>query len=121
MAVKRRDLIKYFEENGYYLLREGKKHSIYTAQQIRKEKTMSDTNKNNLLYFESTSMKGLYETMEKWQKSHHKRLLSTNIQKDKGKFCCIALTNPTEVVICDGYDGTKARVQNGHLQVAAHL
>ena len=30
MPVKRRDLIKYLEENGFYLLREGKKHSIYT-------------------------------------------------------------------------------------------
>ncbi|MBI4906664.1 MAG: type II toxin-antitoxin system HicA family toxin [Acidobacteria bacterium] len=30
MAVPRRDLIKHFEANGYYLLREGAKHSIYT-------------------------------------------------------------------------------------------
>ena len=30
MSVKRRDLIKHFEENGFYLLREGRKHSIYT-------------------------------------------------------------------------------------------
>lgn len=30
MSVKRRDLIKYFETNGFYLLREGSKHSIYT-------------------------------------------------------------------------------------------
>lgn len=30
MSVKRRDLIKHFEENGFYLLREGSKHSIYT-------------------------------------------------------------------------------------------
>jgi mRNA interferase HicA len=30
MSVKRRDLIKYFKENGYYFLREGKKNSIYT-------------------------------------------------------------------------------------------
>ena len=30
MSVKRRKLIKYLEENGFYLLREGKKHSIYT-------------------------------------------------------------------------------------------
>lgn len=30
MSAKRRDLIKYFKESGYYLLREGKKHSIYT-------------------------------------------------------------------------------------------
>ena len=30
MSVKRRDLIRYFEKNGFYLLREGRKHSIYT-------------------------------------------------------------------------------------------
>ena len=30
MSVKRSDLIKYFEENGFYLLREGKRHSTYT-------------------------------------------------------------------------------------------
>jgi len=30
LSVKRRKLIKYLEENGFYLLREGKKHSIYT-------------------------------------------------------------------------------------------
>jgi predicted RNA binding protein YcfA (HicA-like mRNA interferase family) len=30
MSVKRRDLVKYFEKSGFYLLREGKKHSIYT-------------------------------------------------------------------------------------------
>ena len=30
MSVKRRDLIRYFEENGFYLLREGSNHSIFT-------------------------------------------------------------------------------------------
>jgi mRNA interferase HicA len=30
MSVKRRDLVKYFEENGFSLLRQGKKHEIYT-------------------------------------------------------------------------------------------
>lgn len=30
MSVKRRDLIKYFEENGFSLTREGGKHSIYS-------------------------------------------------------------------------------------------
>ncbi len=30
MSVKRRELIKYLEEIGFYLLREGIKHSIYT-------------------------------------------------------------------------------------------
>jgi len=30
MSVKRRDLIKHHEKNNFYLLREGKNHSIYT-------------------------------------------------------------------------------------------
>jgi predicted RNA binding protein YcfA (HicA-like mRNA interferase family) len=30
MSVKRRDLVKYLEENGFYLQREGGNHSIYT-------------------------------------------------------------------------------------------
>jgi len=30
MSIKRRDLIRYFEENGFRLLREGSNHSIYT-------------------------------------------------------------------------------------------
>ena len=30
MSVKRRDLVRYLEENNFYLLREGGNHSIYT-------------------------------------------------------------------------------------------
>jgi mRNA interferase HicA len=30
LSVKRRDLLKYLKDNGFFLLREGKKHSIYT-------------------------------------------------------------------------------------------
>ena len=30
MSVKRRDLIRYLEQNGFSLLREGGKHSIYS-------------------------------------------------------------------------------------------
>ncbi|MFQ5636821.1 MAG: type II toxin-antitoxin system HicA family toxin [bacterium] len=30
MSVKRKELVKYFVNNGYYLLREGGNHSIYT-------------------------------------------------------------------------------------------
>ncbi|RKZ71127.1 MAG: hypothetical protein DRR19_32790 [Candidatus Parabeggiatoa sp. nov. 1] len=30
MSVKRRELVKYFEINGFYRLREGGNHSIYT-------------------------------------------------------------------------------------------
>ncbi len=71
---------------------------------------MVDDNKRNLLYFENKSMKGLYDAMEEWQVNNAKRLLSTNIQIDDGKYCCIA--NPTEVIICDG-DGTGNRVKVG--------
>ena len=57
-------------------------------------------NKENLQYFESKSMKGLYQTMKDWQVKNEKRLLSTDIQQDGHLFTCIALTNPTEVVLC---------------------
>jgi predicted RNA binding protein YcfA (HicA-like mRNA interferase family) len=30
MSVARRDRIRYLEENGFYLLREGGKHAIYS-------------------------------------------------------------------------------------------
>jgi mRNA interferase HicA len=30
LSIKRRDLVKYLTENGFHLLREGGKHSIYT-------------------------------------------------------------------------------------------
>jgi mRNA interferase HicA len=30
LSVKRRDLVKYLEDHGFYLVREGPKHSIYT-------------------------------------------------------------------------------------------
>jgi len=79
---------------------------------------MSDDNKHNLIYFESTSMRKLYDTMEKWQETNQKRLLSTNIQKDKGKFCCIALSNPSEVIICCGSGDYQAKVSSGDLFVA---
>ena len=78
---------------------------------------MTDANKRNLLYFECESMKGLYNCMEKWQSENHKRLLSTNIQKDGDTFCCIALTNPTEVVICSGSGPYQADVSRGCLYI----
>jgi mRNA interferase HicA len=30
MSAKRHDLIRYLEKNGFYLMREGAKHAIYT-------------------------------------------------------------------------------------------
>jgi mRNA interferase HicA len=52
MSVKRRDLIKYFEESGFYLLREGGKHSIYTNNAktvpIKRHKTLDRITANEL-------------------------------------------------------------------------
>ena len=61
---------------------------------------MSMKNKQNLQFFEATSMKGLYNNMQEWQVKNEKRLLSTDIQQDGDMFTCIALTNPSEVVLC---------------------
>ncbi len=30
MSVNRRDIIRYFEKNGFFFKREGRKHTIYT-------------------------------------------------------------------------------------------
>jgi hypothetical protein len=68
-----------------------------------------DENKRNLLYFENASMRGLHDDMNKWQSENRKRLLSVSIQRDGDLFCCVALTNPTEVVIC-GPGGDMAKV-----------
>jgi hypothetical protein len=65
---------------------------------------MSDDNKKNLQYFEGSTMRELYDRMEAWQNEHRKRFASASIQPDAGGFCCIALTNPTEVIITDGTD-----------------
>lgn len=67
---------------------------------------MAYTNKRNLVYFESPSMRGLYASMDEWQEANNRRLLSVSVQRDGDNFCCIALTNPAEVVITDpnGYN-----------------
>ena len=58
-------------------------------------------NKENLIYFENNSMRALFKDIKIWQVENQKRLLSTNIEKDGDTFCCIALTNPSEVRIVD--------------------
>ena len=79
---------------------------------------MIDSNKFNLHYFESSSMRGLYVLMDEWQRNSEKRLLSTSIHKDGELFCCIALSNPTEVIICHGASAGQAKVsQYGSLHV----
>ena len=72
----------------------------------------------HLLYFESSSMRGLYDCMETWQTTNQKRLLSISIQQDGGSFCCIALTNPTEVVITNT-KGDEINVSDGNRAVNA--
>ena len=52
MPVKRRDLIKYFAEHGFYLLREGSKHSIYTNGEkivpVKRHRTIDRITANEL-------------------------------------------------------------------------
>lgn len=74
---------------------------------------MPDDNSQNLLYFEGAAMRELFDVMAGWQKSHQKRLLSTHIEQDGGMFCCIALTNPMEVVIVSGVGVGGAGVSGG--------
>lgn len=64
---------------------------------------MSEDNKRNLLYFEAPSMRELFAEMDEWQAKHRKRLQSVSVQPDGGSFAAITLSNPTEVIIVDGY------------------
>ncbi|HGJ65479.1 TPA: type II toxin-antitoxin system HicA family toxin [bacterium] len=52
MSIKRSDLIKYLEENGFFLLREGNKHSIYTNNNktipIKRHRTIDRITANEL-------------------------------------------------------------------------
>ncbi|GAB0106867.1 hypothetical protein JMUB6875_58570 [Nocardia sp. JMUB6875] len=67
---------------------------------------MSEVNKHNLVYFENPSMRGLYAAIDEWQRTNNHRFLSLTVHPDAGNFCCIALTNPAEVVITsvDGHN-----------------
>ena len=68
---------------------------------------MSGNNKHNILYFEGSTMQELHKSMDKWQKDNEKRYLSMSVEKDGDLFCCLALTNPTEVDIVDwNYSGS---------------
>ena len=78
-------------------------------------------NNRNILYFASSTMEALYKKMDDWQEENQKRLLSMSIQKDVDEYCCIALTNPSEVVIVSGgaFEYEQARVKDRKLQ--SHL
>ena len=72
---------------------------------------MTDNNKHNILYFESTTMKELHKSMDKWQKDNEKRYLSMSVEKDGDLFCCMALTNPSEVLVVNYYEDLQVPVQ----------
>jgi hypothetical protein len=76
-------------------------------------------NKLNSLYFEAPTMRALFATIQEWQIAHRKRLLNLQIQKEGDVLCCIALTNPTEVIITSGggMGAGYANVSNGALRV----
>ena len=71
---------------------------------------MHKDNKENIVYFEGPSMKELFSNMETWQKRHRKRLLSIEIEKEGNNFCCVALTNPSEVVLVAKADANAAAI-----------
>jgi predicted RNA binding protein YcfA (HicA-like mRNA interferase family) len=52
MSIKRRDLIRYLEDSGFFLLREGKNHSIYTNNKktipVKRHKSLDRITANEL-------------------------------------------------------------------------
>lgn len=52
LSVKRRDLVQYFEQSGFYLLREGANHAIYTDGEktipIKRHRTLDRITANAL-------------------------------------------------------------------------
>ncbi len=52
MSVKRAELVIYFKKNGFYLLREGKRHPIYTNGKktipIKRHKTLDRITANEI-------------------------------------------------------------------------
>ena len=78
---------------------------------------MKDNNKRNLLYFKANTMDKLHSEMDIWQKDNEKRFLSMSVEKDGDNFCCIALTNPSEVIIVSGKGSKQAKVYAGELSV----
>lgn len=75
--------------------------------------------KDNLFYFEADTMKGLYQVLEAWQQEHQRRLVSTSIQPDGGRFCCIALSAPTEVILVAA-DGSELGTTGHSLDVVVY-
>jgi hypothetical protein len=56
-----------------------------------------EQSKTGLIYFECSSMRELYDCLENWQNTNHKRLISLSTQKEGKKLSCIALINPDDI------------------------
>jgi hypothetical protein len=78
---------------------------------------MDEDNKRNLEWFEAASMRALFTEINEWQAKHRKRFASLNVQRDGERFCCIAVTNPTEVIIMDGERAGGVDVRGNALKV----
>ncbi len=78
-----------------------------------------DENKRNLQDFEAPSVRELFAAMQAWQVDNNQRFHSLHVEHDAGSYCCIALTNPTEVIIKDGYFSGGVNVSNNKLSVSA--
>lgn len=63
---------------------------------------VSEDNKQETRYVGASSMSQLFTVMDTWQAANRKRFRSMNDQHDGDLFCCIALTNPAEVIIVAG-------------------
>jgi hypothetical protein len=81
---------------------------------------MPDASKHNLLYFESPSMRGLHESMNRWQLDNNRRISSVSVQRDEGNYCAIAVSGPIETTVTST-DGSKHATvsENGRLFVYA--
>jgi hypothetical protein len=65
---------------------------------------------SNLLYFEASSMRELYDSLKSWQEENHQVFFRLNIQQESGKVCCIAL------VIVEGLGQVAMKTEEGWSQ-----
>ena len=75
-----------------------------------------EQHKNNLVYFECSSMKELYDSLKNWQDIKRKSFLSLSIQKDGTNFCCIAVISPKELTQIVDYKEAMAKFQRRALR-----
>ena len=67
-------------------------------------------NESGLFYFESPSMQGLYDSLEKWKNSSQAQIISLSIQQDHDNFCCI--------VVADSHDNDQPQFNQYEIDMA---